>query len=115
MKTAGLERGSDGTLRLVGPLVFVTVPGLYERLRAETEAVAGEVVVDLAEVSRADSAGLALLLECLRIGRRHGTRVRFLNVPPQLRAMIRVAGLERAFFEPESAGAARGRGPAGDA
>ncbi|HEY8553493.1 MAG TPA: STAS domain-containing protein, partial [Burkholderiales bacterium] len=53
----------DGVLAVAGDLTFETVPEIYAESRAWFERANGRVTVDLAEVERADSAGLALLLE----------------------------------------------------
>jgi phospholipid transport system transporter-binding protein len=51
-------------------------------------------VVDLAEVRRIDSAGLALLVEWLRQAQRKGISIHFENIPSQMRAIVTVCGLE---------------------
>ena len=45
-------------------------------------------------VTRADSAGLALLLEWLRRSERAGCSISFVNVPEQLMSIARICGLE---------------------
>lgn len=50
--------------------------------------------IDLAEVTRTDSAGLALLVEWLRAASRQGGRIEFLNLPPQMLALAEAANLE---------------------
>jgi phospholipid transport system transporter-binding protein len=45
-------------------------------------------------VTRADSAGLALLIEFLRTAGHAGNSVHFVNVPEQLLSIARVSGLE---------------------
>ena len=68
---------------------------------AGNEALGGhaDATVDLAAVERADSAGLALLVEWLRAARGRGARLRFDNVPAQLRAIAATSGLDRHIFE----------------
>jgi len=53
-----------------------------------------QVTVDLAGVTRSDSAGLALLVEWLRESELAGNTIRFVNVPAQLLSIARVCGLE---------------------
>jgi phospholipid transport system transporter-binding protein len=50
--------------------------------------------VDLAGVTRADSAGLALLVEWLRESEIAGNSIEFVNVPAQLLSIARVCGLD---------------------
>lgn len=85
----------DGTLAVRGALTFETVPDV---LRATAERVRrsnSPLTIDLKDVQRVDSAGLALLLEWLNLA--PGRAVRFVNVPPQARSLIRVSGLGAAL------------------
>ena len=50
--------------------------------------------VDLRDVTRADSAGLALLVEWLRESEHTGNEIVFTNVPDQLLSIARVCGLD---------------------
>jgi len=89
---ARLEHDGKGRIRLSGPLDFDTVPALYAALPAAGSA---PTEVDLSGVTRADTAGMGLLVELLRLGGERG--VRFENIPDQLKAIIRVNSLEAAF------------------
>ncbi|MFP4132090.1 MAG: STAS domain-containing protein [Thiohalospira sp.] len=80
-----LEATEQG-YRLSGPLTFATVPEL-----ARMEAPGGEV--DLGGVTRADSAGLALLLDWLAGARRSAIPLEFHHLPAQLDAIARVSGI----------------------
>lgn len=88
----------DGTFELKGPLTFATVPQLIERGAAWREAgLSEEITIDLGQVSRADSAGLALMVEWQRLARENQHTLRFVNIPEQLRRLIRVSALENLF------------------
>ena len=50
--------------------------------------------IDLARVTRSDSAGLALLLELTRRARRSGGSLKLQNAPPQLRKLAAFFGLD---------------------
>lgn len=52
------------------------------------------VEVDLAGVTQADSAGLALLIEWVAVSRSAGRELHFRAVPSQLLAIARLAGVE---------------------
>jgi phospholipid transport system transporter-binding protein len=52
------------------------------------------VAIDLAGVTQADSAGLALLIEWVAVCRGAGRDLRFRSVPSQLIAIARLAGVE---------------------
>tara|TARA_B100002052_G_C15794343_1_gene557875 strand:+ start:736 stop:1053 length:318 start_codon:yes stop_codon:yes gene_type:complete len=64
----------------------------------------GATVIDLAEVTRADSAGVALLLEWIRDAEQAGSTLRFVNAPEQMRAIINFCGLDEviALDEPSA-------------
>jgi phospholipid transport system transporter-binding protein len=85
------------TRRVSGALTFDTVPGLYHGSTGWF-AGHGELVIDLAEVTRADSAGLALLIEWLRRARTAGCRLRFTGIPAQVQTLVRVNGLQDALL-----------------
>ena len=82
----------DGRWLLTGELGFATVPGLLNGSGRELAASASEV--DLAGVTRADSAGLALLIAWTRARAGAGQAIRFTHVPAQLLSIARVCGLE---------------------
>jgi len=89
---ARLEAGADGQYRLSGELSFRTVPDLLRQSQALFEGCS-TFVVDLQEVTRADSAGLALLLEWLQGCRRRQQDLFFRNLPRALGDIARVSNL----------------------
>ncbi len=93
MASATAERDGD-TLRVRGELDFDTVADLW----ATTEApILLEPIlrVDLGGVQRSNSAGVALLVQWLRQARRRQVELVFIDVPAQLREIVRVADLEQ--------------------
>ncbi|OGT19878.1 MAG: hypothetical protein A2V90_02115 [Gammaproteobacteria bacterium RBG_16_57_12] len=92
MSEPTLTQQPDGSYLLSGILSFDTVP----RLLAQGNALFahGEVIVDLKAVERSDSAGLALLIEWLRIARLKRQAMKLRNVPPQMQAIARVSDLD---------------------
>ena len=87
---------STSTQTVTGALTFETVPGLY-RNSASWFAGTGELILDLAQVERADSAGLALLIEWLRRARVANRTLRFANIPAPVQTLIRINGLQDAL------------------
>jgi phospholipid transport system transporter-binding protein len=53
--------------------------------------------VDLGGVAFSSSAGVALLLDWLRVATGAGKQLQFANLPKQMDAIIRVSGLETLF------------------
>ena len=83
-----------GRVSLSGQLTFDSVIDLQGREEALLAGSDERLEVDLGQVSRSDSAGLALLVAWLRSARKMGKSITFLNVPKQLRAIAAVSGLE---------------------
>jgi len=80
-----------------GALTFETVPGWFAT-SSVWFAGNGELAIDLGGVNRVDSAGLALLIEWLRMARVANRDLRFTNVPEQVRTLTRINGLQDALF-----------------
>ena len=88
-----IEEVGHGSWQLFGDLSFTTVPDLRGGLDIRSADRPG-ISIDLAGVTRSDSAGLALLIEWLRESERQGKTITFLNMPPQMQSIARVCGLE---------------------
>ena len=76
-----------------GELNMVTVPALLQAMASQFPATGNEAHIDLAGVTRSDSAGLALLVEWLRLAKTRNIRLHFHNLPSQLRDIARVSDL----------------------
>lgn len=90
--TASLHKDGE-VYRVEGDLGFGTVTALYREARRVVEGSA--FTVDLGGVQRADSAGLALLVEWTREAYALNRSVRFVNMPAQLKQIASVSGLDR--------------------
>ena len=88
---------SATTQAVAGALTFETVPDLYQNSSSWFEG-AGELILDLAQVERTDSAGLALLIEWLRRAQVENRTLRFANIPAQVQTLIRINGLQDALL-----------------
>ena len=91
--TARLEHHGSGQFAICGELDFQSVAALW-RASGELFAAAVPLSVDLREVNRSDSSGVALLVDWLRQAREQGRELRFVNIPSQMRAIIQVADLD---------------------
>ncbi len=89
------------TQTVSGALTLETVPALYQN-SAGWFAGAGELILDLAQVDRADSAGLALLIEWLRLAKAAKRTLRFTNIPAPVQTLIRINGLQDALLDTRS-------------
>ncbi len=92
--SVSVQQGRSGRLEIHGELSFASVPALWRECRKQA-ASGGEIDIDLGQVSRSDSAGLALLIEWLREAQRNEGRLRFYNIPAQMLEMARASGLDR--------------------
>jgi len=83
----------DGRAALAGALNIATVGRLLPRGVA---SITSKQIsnIDLAAVSGADSAGLALLIEWLSVAKAAGQPLRYENVPEQLLQLARLSDVE---------------------
>lgn len=89
-----LKPRGNGEYGLGGDLTFATA---IDALRATAPLFERDAVVlqfDLAEVERADSAGVAVLVEWVRRARQAGIAIHYARLPEPLSAIIRVSGVE---------------------
>lgn len=89
-----IERSGENVLGVRSDLTFTTVTTVLAQSRSLLDGEASGMVIDLAEVTRADSAGLALLMQWLRMGQKQGMDIRFRHLPEQLLAIARASDLE---------------------
>ena len=90
---AKLESLGAGRFRVSGVLDASTAREVLEQSESRFEQFK-ELDVDLGGVGESDSAGLALLIEWLRIARQGNKAIRFANVPAQIEALARISEVE---------------------
>jgi len=89
-----IQREDANHFVIRGELNMQTVPAVAESAHGVFKQLSGEVSVDLSGVSRADSAGLALLIELQRLSRQQQCAIRFLHLPEQLRQILHLSELD---------------------
>jgi phospholipid transport system transporter-binding protein len=90
MSNFELKETGDGSFELIGDMSFDTA----DEILHFSEGVFGRyanVQVDLSRVGKADSAGLALLLEWKAQASRRSGNIVYLNVPDSLLAIAKTA------------------------
>ena len=87
--SAAIERDDHGVIQVRGELTFDTVTMLLSQSKRLFDGQ-GEITIDLEQVTHANSAGLALLLEWLSQSRNSGQTIHFRHVPE---ALISIADL----------------------
>jgi phospholipid transport system transporter-binding protein len=90
---AKVELTIDNRIRVSGELSFKSVPALVS-ISQEYFKNDNELDIDLADVSRADSAGVALLIEWQRQAKKLKKSISFLNIPSQMLAIARLSGVD---------------------
>jgi phospholipid transport system transporter-binding protein len=86
--------GEPGVLQVSGELSFATVNRLLEQSQPLFQTAQGWLVMELAEVERVDSAGLALLIQWMRMARERSVDILFRHVPQQLLAIAHASDLD---------------------
>jgi phospholipid transport system transporter-binding protein len=93
--TFTLSPGTGGEWRAAGALTFATASNARLLGLAAVRAASGAVLIDCGGVKRADSAGLAVVLDWFAAAKLAGRQLR-LGAPPQdLLALARISELER--------------------
>ncbi|NOZ37767.1 MAG: STAS domain-containing protein [Gammaproteobacteria bacterium] len=93
MSTAELQEEGH-SLKISGDLNRETVPDLLLQLKTRLQQHPGEkICINLEGVSRSDSAGLALLVECRRLMRLQQGSLCFEALPEQMQHMAQISGL----------------------
>ena len=78
-----------------GALTFETARRASDAgLRAMSASAARRLAIDCAEVTEADSAGLAVCLVWLAWAQRDGRELAFTNLPASIHALARISDLE---------------------
>lgn len=85
---------TEGVIHVSGDLNAASVPALLDDATALFQQAGEQFSVDLADVTRADSSGLALLIDWMRSARRDNQQLSFRRIPAQLLEMARVSGIE---------------------
>jgi ABC-type transporter Mla MlaB component len=87
--------GSTTVFTIRGPLGPLDLPGLCARLRASLVAVPAEVAFcDVDELVESDLLAVDALARLELAARRLGCGVRLRDVPPELRGLIALVGLD---------------------
>lgn len=108
MTPSGSAPGPDGTVgasfeisasspeRVIarGELIFATARRARAQGLAVLRAAARNFTIDCAAIARADSAGLAVLLDWLAEARRAGRSLRYEQLPPELLGLARISAVD---------------------
>ena len=93
MTLSSLEMITEGQFKVQGEITFDTISPLLSQ-SGQIFNNYKQLTFDLSAVTQTDSAGLALLIEWLRIAEQKNIKVQFINLPKQLENIAKVCGLE---------------------
>lgn len=92
--SATIKQQSDGNFVIEGELNMQTVPAVSQQLKNILPKSNGQTfTLDLAAVTRSDSAGVALLVEMMQIAKAANQTLLFSNLPGQMKDIAGVSGL----------------------
>ena len=94
MSETSIEKNGDGQIAVRGELSKFTVPSLCKKAQEIIQSSTQNLMIDLAGVTRTDSAGLALLLEWMTLASQKELQIHFKNLPDQLRKIAEVSDLD---------------------
>ena len=92
-----LTEQSPGHFMVAGNLTFAGMDKNTAKSCKFLKGV-GSICIDLANVKTADSAGLALMIEWIRLSRLQQIQLSFANIPEQLRAIVKLSGLDECEY-----------------
>lgn len=87
------ERQDGNRYVIKGELNMQTVPAVAETAHQLLAQASGELNLDLSGVTRADSAGLVLLIDLQRLARQRRLTIHFSHLPEQLSQIMRLSEL----------------------
>lgn len=88
-----LRDSGEGRFRLVGDMSFATAEAILRESEGLFEQYT-RIEVDLSDVAKADSAGLALLLEWITWAIQTVREIRFVDMPEHITAIARVTEVD---------------------
>jgi len=85
---------AQGHYVIEGELSMSTVPAISKQFVELFPSIEGEnITIDLASVSRSDSAGVALLIEVIQLANTANLSLLFSNLPQQMKDIVEISGL----------------------
>lgn len=81
-------------VKIVGELTFSTVNEVLAQSEAVFDTV-NSLDIDMSDVERSDSAGLALLVHWIRTANTQNKKIVFHNIPSQILSIADASGLDK--------------------
>jgi anti-sigma B factor antagonist len=120
LELAERENGSAAVIEIIGELtVASSTERVLDKVRKNLEAGRRLILINLAQCRRLDSSGIGELVTSLVTSARQDAHLHLTNVPQQIRGLLKMTNVHKAFqiFDTEEAalaasGAAGGSQPA---
>jgi len=89
-----INKQEPGIYAIDGELNMQTVPSVSKQLPELISQIEGKsLTLDLASVSRSDSAGVALMVEAMQLAKAFNLSLHLSNLPQQMKDIAGVSGL----------------------
>lgn len=97
MSRLAISSSEAGVFQVEGDLTFATIDKQVVKSFDFLKS-ASSITIDLSKVSNTDSAGLALMIEWIKMSRRYNTTLNFKNIPEQLRKLAKLSGFDTSDY-----------------
>ena len=98
MNEPKIEVNADGSFAIIGELNHQSVPSVLKTSSnmffSNNTSNNNNLSIDLKQVSRSDSAGVALLIEWMRQAKKNNKAIRFNNIPEQMHEIAEGSGVD---------------------
>lgn len=106
LELAERENGSAVVIEIIGELtVASSTERVLDKIRKNLEAGRRLILINMAQCRRLDSSGIGELVTSLVTSARHDANLHLTNVPPQIRGLLKMTNVHKAFqiFDTEEA------------
>ncbi|MBA3804303.1 MAG: STAS domain-containing protein [Acidobacteria bacterium] len=106
LEIAEHENGSAVVIEIIGELtVASSTERVLDKIRKNLEAGRRLILINMAQCRRLDSSGIGELVTSLVTAARHDANLHLTNVPQQIRGLLKMTNVHKAFqiFDTEEA------------
>ncbi len=106
LELAERENGSAVVIEIIGELtVASSTERVLDKIRKNIEAGRRLILINMAQCRRLDSSGIGELVTSLVTSARHDAHLHLTNVPQQIRGLLKMTNVHKAFqiFDTEEA------------
>ncbi len=93
--TSRFSQGPDNRLSVQGDLDVYSVAEAIRQGSKLIESNDSFEVIDMGDVKKIDSAGLAFIIELMKLAKKNNKNIQFKNIPARMHAVAEVYGLSQ--------------------